>query len=1066
MLSNGIYEQIVNQKLAPELEKMEKSGNYDIKKSNLNADDCRAILTIYLSYVIRKGLYFVRSDFKSKKDEEALLAQIKLCNSIIDEIAEYVNEDNKKNIEDQKILEQGEVLTSLYEKMNSARSVKNMQVVRPETSIVENALFTGSKAEPSMLSELKKEIVSSDRIDFLVSFIKWSAIRPLLPELKEFTSRFADNDKENDPHLRIIATTYTKATDYKAIEELAKLPSTEVKINYETNHERLHAKSYLFKRDTGFSTAYIGSSNLSNPALNGGLEWNVKVTEKESIDIVKKFAVSFESYWNDSSFETFDPDDEKCCQKLRMELNKHPDGNDFHLQASIHPYAYQQEILDRLDAERKIHGYYKNLVVAATGVGKTIVAAFDYKRFKETHPRARLLFIAHREEILKQSIEKFREVLNDFNFGEMYVGGNKPDNIDYLFASIQSINSGRLTEWTTSNFYDYIVIDEAHHMVADSYQSVIKHYKPRILLGLTATPDRMDHEDILKYFDNRIASEMLLGEAIDRNLLSSFQYFGVTDSEDYSDLKWGKDGYEDSDLENLYTGNTRRCELILKSVKDYVADLNDVKGIGFCVNINHAIDMAKYFNEHGVHSMALYSDSKNDKRKNAQKKLVNGEIKFIFVVDLYNEGVDIPEVNTILFLRPTQSATVFLQQLGRGLRLCPGKECLTVLDFIGQYNRNYNFEAKYRALVGQSRKSLTDQIENGFSSLPSGCYIQLEEQSKKWILENLRQNSNNKRNLVKRVASFEENTGKKLTLANFLDEYNMNLYDFYSNNGSRSMFLLKKWAGIINDSCNLSEKEYKDVYKKLIGLFHINSEKLLNYWISYIKKPVKPQTEFENRMLNMLYYTFYKKFPEKNGFSSIEEGIHNVLKEDFIKNEALEILNYKRSHIDFIPKKNEYDFVCPLEVGCQYNTRQIMAAFGEFNEKRSPEFREGVKYFKDLKTDIFLINLNKSEKDFSPSTMYEDYAINDHLFHWQSQSRDKMKSEKIQRYIHHKKTGNNISFFVREFKNIGSYTSPYTFLGNADYVSCEAEQPVNFIWKLHEPIPGKLLEKANKAIAN
>ena len=311
MLKNGIYEQIVNTRINKELQQLDRE-KYDIELEKLDGEDARRILTIYISYVINQALQYLRDSFPSSKENESLLAQIRLCNEIVQEIAEHTNEPE---FEDNIILEKGEVLTSLYEKMNSARSINTIKAVHPETSIVENALFTGSKNEPSMLSELKKEILSSDSIDLLVSFIKWSAIRPLLVDLTAFTKR-------EGVRLRVIATTYTQATDYKAIVALAELPNTEVKINYETNHARMHAKSYLFKRDTGFSTAYIGSSNLSNPALTGGLEWNVKVTEKESFDIVKKFSVSFESYWNDASFETFDSENPDCHEKLKKELTR------------------------------------------------------------------------------------------------------------------------------------------------------------------------------------------------------------------------------------------------------------------------------------------------------------------------------------------------------------------------------------------------------------------------------------------------------------------------------------------------------------------------------------------------------------------------------------------------------------------------------------------------------------------------------------------------------------------------------------------------------------------------
>ena len=1059
MLSSGIYEQIVNNKIHEELTKLDPL-QFDVQLDSLDADDARRVLTIYISYVIQQGLHYIRDSFPSTKDKESLIAQIKLCNDIVEEVALHTKEPD---FEDNLILEKGEVLTSLYRKLNTARGISNKakyNVVRPETSIVENTLFTGSKNEPSMLSELKKEILSSDTVDLLVSFIKWSAIRPLLPELTEFTSR-------PGTRLRIIATTYTQATDYKAIMTLAELPNTFVKINYETNHARMHAKSYLFNRNTGFSTAYIGSSNLSNPALTGGLEWNVKVTEKESFDIVKKFAVSFESYWNDDSFEDFDPNDENCRKKLQDELSRplFEKNNQRHLQIEIRPYAYQQEILDNLEAEREVYGHYRNLVVAATGVGKTIVAAFDYKRFREERAKegktARLLFVAHRKEILEQSIQKFQEVLNDFNFGELYVDGRKPTNIEHLFISIQSFNSAHLNQWTTTDYYDYIVIDEFHHAAANSYQELLAYYQPGILLGLTATPDRMDGKDILKYFDGRTASKMLLGEAIDRNLLSTFQYFGITDEIDYRKCKWTRGRYDTSELEKIYTADIKRCALVLNSVQKYVADMNDVKGLGFCVSVAHADFMATYFNSHGVPAISLSAKSMDDIRDDAKQDLISGKIKFIFVVDLYNEGVDIPQVNTILFLRPTESATVFLQQLGRGLRLSPGKDCLTVLDFIGQANKKYNFAMKFEAMAGKGRKSLQKQIEEGFSNLPRGCYIQLEKYAKEYVLENLRQTDNSKNVLIERVRTFEADTGLPLTLQNFLSEYNLSLYEFYQNSGARSLYRLKKWAGIITDTRDVDDK----VYSKLTGLFHINSIRLLDYWIRYINGDHSPRTESEKLMRNMLYYTFYDKHPKKMGFSSIDDGIEAVLQESFVKGEVMQILNYNRSHVDFVAGVNEYKFDCPLDIHCQYNTDQILAAFGFFNEVKSPFKSKGVFGFDDKKTDIFLINLNKSEKELSPSTMYEDYAINAYLFHWESQSQDRETSPKIQRYIHHKETENNISLFAREYKHIGSYTAPYTFLGNADYVSHEGERPVSFVWKLHNAIPAELLPKANKSIA-
>ena len=1051
MLKNGIYEQIVNTRINKELQQLDRE-KYDIELEKLDGEDARRILTIYISYVINQALQYLRDSFPSSKENESLLAQIRLCNEIVQEIAEHTNEPE---FEDNIILEKGEVLTSLYEKMNSARSINTIKAVHPETSIVENALFTGSKNEPSMLSELKKEILSSDSIDLLVSFIKWSAIRPLLVELTAFTKR-------EGVRLRVIATTYTQATDYKAIVALAELPNTEVKINYETNHARMHAKSYLFKRDTGFSTAYIGSSNLSNPALTGGLEWNVKVTEKESFDIVKKFSVSFESYWNDASFETFDPENPDCHEKLKKELTRaaFDRKSKRSLQVSIRPYAYQQEILDNLAAEREVYGHYRNLVSAATGVGKTIIAAFDYKAFKEKNPRARLLFVAHRKEILEQSIQKFQEVLNDFNFGELYVDGYKPTDIEHLFISIQSFNSAKLSQWTSKDYYDFIIVDEFHHAAADSYQELLAYYEPKILLGLTATPDRMDGKDILKYFDGRIASKLLLGEAIDRNLLSPFQYLGVTDDTDYRNFKWTRGKYDVSELEKVYTADTRRCALILNSVKKYVTDISSVKGLGFCVSVAHANYMAKYFNDKGIPSIALSSKSADDIRNDAKTDLLSGKINFIFVVDLYNEGVDIPAIDTVLFLRPTESATVFLQQLGRGLRLSPGKDCLTVLDFIGQANKKYNFEDKFAALLSNSTRGVTREIKDGFISLPKGCYIQLEKKAARYILDNIRASYGNSAGLVARIATFEEDTGLKLTLENFLDHYRLDPRSIYK---FASFSRLCARADIIDNF----EEPMEEVMSKALSRFAlVDSRRWIVFMLRVLENidhfDLTKLSDIEKRMLQMFYITMWGKAIEDWNADEVFENFRALLNSPVMLSELIALLKYNYTRIDFIDEPVRLGFDCPLDLHCTYTRDQLLVAM---DFMKPSTVREGVKWLPDKEIDVFFITLNKSDKDYSPTTMYKDYSINETLFHWQSQSTTNTEGKVGQRYIRHRRNGSKVLLFVREFKNdVYGNTAPYTYLGTANYISHNGSRPMNITWRLDAPIPAKYLKKTNKLV--
>src|SRR5699024_10775115 len=311
-------------------------------------------------------------------------------NRVITTLSQELDDDEFAQLE---IDESAEVLQAIHSKLNSVRSIQRKETIRPVTSIAESSLFTGSAQEPNMLNELKKEILSSDEIDFLVSFVKWSGIRCIIEELREFT--------EHGGRLRIITTSYMEATDFKAVMELAKLANTEIKISYDIERTRLHAKAYMFKRNTGFTTAYIGSSNLSNPALTSGLEWNLKVTERDSFDIIKKFEATFESYWNDDEFMKLEGEETKSWSRLKASLTKEEiiqeEQQRYFL--DVRPYHYQREILEELEVERKIHNRWHNLVVAATGVGKTVISAFDFKRYMQENPDATLLFIAYREEI-------------------------------------------------------------------------------------------------------------------------------------------------------------------------------------------------------------------------------------------------------------------------------------------------------------------------------------------------------------------------------------------------------------------------------------------------------------------------------------------------------------------------------------------------------------------------------------------------------------------------------------------------------------------------------------------
>lgn len=798
--------------------------------------------------------------------------------------------------------------------------------------------------------------------------------------------------------------------------------------------------------------------------MTHGLEWNIKVTEKDSREILDKFAATFESYWHDREFKTFTPaDGEVLGAALQKERHK---GSSVALDYNfdLQPYPFQKEILEKLQIEREVFKRTRNLLVAATGVGKTVISAFDYKRFcKQNRGQMnRLLFVAHREEILKQSLNTFRAILRDRNFGDLFYGGARPEKTDHLFMTIQTFNSQQFHNQTPADFYDFIIVDEFHRAAAPSYRRLLAHYQPKILLGLTATPERMDGKDVLEHFDGQTASELRLAEAIDRKLLSPFQYFCITDELDLRHMKWGRGGYDREELSKIVTGNTRRADLVLASLYKYVTDIREVIGLGFCVSVEHARFMAECFNRRGIKSACLHGESNPEERENAQRKLLKGEYKFIFVVDLYNEGVDIPEINTVLFLRPTESLTVFLQQLGRGLRLTEGKECLTVLDFVGQAHKKYNYYEKFAALGPLKGHALKEAMVNSAFILPKGCHIHLERVAKGYILENINAFVNNKRNIVNKIRSFQTEAGKEPAYQDFLDFYGISLRELYKTGCSFAR--LGVTAGIRKDFMCADEKSLS---KALMRFIHLNSPKLLAFWLMVLESRTEGREvewrQEEHLMMLMLHYTLWQRSPRDMGMIDLSGSVDRLYRNREIFDEVLSLLRYNYQHIDVMPVEDKNsDF--PLEIHCSYNMAQILAAVGKYGETAMPAFREGVLHLREQQADLLFITLNKVEKHYSPSTMYQDYAISEDLFHWQTQSMVGPDSETCKRYIQHKARGHRIHLFVRENKAEENVTSPFVYLGQADYVSHKGAKPVSIVWKLHHELPPSLALKAEKAL--
>ena len=469
----------------------------------------------------------------------------------------------------------------------TAPSGDPLVIGRPLTPLRDTVLMTNGRDQPTVGHEIGEEIDSADGIDLVLAFIRWTGVRDLLPALR----RHAQAGKP----LRVITTTYTGSTEQRALEALVEL-GAEVKVSYDTASTRLHAKAWCFRRTSGFSTVYIGSSNLTFSAQVTGREWNVRASQQRNPDLVEAFDRVFETYWADPHFEPFDAEQfTRATRRL--------DDDSIVTPFTIEPYPFQRQMLEQLEVERR-RGRNHNLVVAATGTGKTVVAALDYRQLRARLDRARLLFVAHRQEMLEASRTTFRHVLRDGSFGELWVGGGQPARWEHVFASIQSLSASDLERLDPGRF-DVVIVDEFHHAAASTYTALLDHLRPRHLLGLTATPERTDGLDVLRWFDGRTAVELRLWDALEQDLLAPFHYYGIHDGTDLSRVTWRRGrGYDVGELTNVYTADDLWVSKVLTEVNETIGEPRRMRALGFGVSIAHCEFLADRFNRAGITARA------------------------------------------------------------------------------------------------------------------------------------------------------------------------------------------------------------------------------------------------------------------------------------------------------------------------------------------------------------------------------------------------------------------------------------------------------------------------------
>ncbi|MBL0418920.1 DUF3427 domain-containing protein [Ramlibacter sp. AW1] len=932
----------------------------------------------------------------------------------------------------------------------------------PQLGLASPWLFTAGKGSPSLLQEIRRELASSERVDILVSFITVSGVRKLQDVLQQVTAQGGQVGL-HDLRIRILTTTYTGATEARALDELARLPGCEVRVSLDGRRTRLHAKAWMFHRDTGFGSAYIGSANFTGAALTGGLEWTVKLTQRGQAALFTRAEAHFETLWADNEFQRYDPDDAAHRQALTAAIQRESGGAPGHgaFIASgffdLQPKTYQKDMLEQLATERA-HGRHRNLLVAATGTGKTVVAAFDYRAScGQIGGRPRLLFVAHREEILRQALRTYREVLRDPDFGDLLTGTHEPEQQDHLFATIDSVTSRDLVAALGAAHWHTVVVDECHRLAADRFDTFARAVEPGILLGLTATPERSDGKPLSPYFDHRPdgspAVEMRLWHALDLQLLSPFEYYACDDETDFSSVPWDQPGEREA-IDKLVTANDVRAKLVVKEWMRLASQPGQSKALVFCVSVAHAEFMTGWLNRAGLPSACIVGSTPPDERRRAPQRLANGELCALVTVDLYNEGVDLPMVDTLLLLRPTQSPVLFQQQLGRGLRLAPKKESCLVLDFVGQHRADFRFDRLLSTITGLTRRELIDAVEHGFGSLPPGCHIHLQKQTREQVLGGLRTLTQQSwRRLRTELQSYATLRGRPaVCLADFLRDQAIELDDVYraGTGGTRSGWTtLKRDAGLLACEPGLEEAYFS---RRAADLLHVDDPARLALLrrLPAMLNAGGDTTESDRALLQMLAYQIDGRHEQKGEAAAFLQRLAASFP---VVEDLAELGSWLEasSQLPATPLPGLED--TPLVLHARYGIREILTAVGWLTAERRTPFQAGVLALPQRKTELLFVTLDKSE-GYHDRIAYRDYAISAERFHWQSQNSAGPDTPGGRRYLDSSWNGWQFQLFVR-----GRKAEPYRACGPVCLESSEGNRPMSITWRIGTSLPARLFRE-------
>ena len=1027
-LGPGLYEVLITEGLKAQLAAL--ADRMPSRQRELQSAEAPNRIALHLSRQIELALADV-------DDPQRVEIGLSVARALIDRLGELVSVDPSVTPADP--------ATVLHAILRQLPDGSPDEIDEPLIPLLDTTLLTNAPGEPSLWNQLRSEIESADAIDVVMAFIRRSGISPLLDALR----RHCDAGRP----LRVLTTTYTGSTERRAVDQLVEI-GADVRISYDLTTTRLHAKAWVFHRRSGFSTAYVGSSNLTHSAQVTGLEWNVRASEARNPDVLGKFAAVFDSYWAGGDFVPYDA-------SQFDEEHRRAGGVDRGPQVilspiELRPFPFQERLLELVELSRQ-RGHHRNLLVAATGTGKTVMAALDYGRLRQDLARSRLLFIAHREEILDQSLATFRYALRDASFGEKWVGGSRPTRFEHVFASIQSLNAADLKALPPDHF-DVVIVDEFHHAAAASYTRVLDHLEPVELLGLTATPERSDGLPVLQWFDDRIAAELRLWDAIDQQHLAPFLYFGIHDGLDLRNIPWRRGrGYDVEALSNAYTSSDAWARLVVQQVAAHTEPAT-MRCLGFCVSVEHARFMAQRFSRHGIDAVAIWGDSPRTEREAALRDLADGKVRAVFSVDLFNEGVDVPAVDTVLMLRPTESPTLFLQQLGRGLRKATGKAFCTVLDLVGTHRREFRFDRRYRALLGGTRRDVERAVQQRFPFLPAGCNMQLDQKAAEIVLRSLREAIPSRWPAkVDELRSLRRDV-PDLDLAGFLRESGLDLDDVYD--GGKSWSDLRQGAG----APPLQSGPAEPVLRRAVGrLLHIDDEERISTYLRLLAEPTAPRVNAlplrERRLLHMLVAQVADRAITKD--TTVQDAVDLLWVHPQVRAELLELLAVLDGRVDHVHAPLDAYPDAPLQIHARYSRIEILAAMGLGAGAKIAAWQSGVYEARGANAELFAFTLDKSSGGFSPTTRYRDYAISRTLIHWESQSITRADSPTGLRYRNHERDGRAILLFTR----LRADDRAFWFLGPGTYRGHVGEKPMAITWELHHPLPGDLYAAFAAAVA-